>query len=204
MILTREYLEKNYKTNILYLSLMRSDIEKIEDNVFISFGKLKILRLECNQLTEIDENTFNGLFDLEELYANDNYIKKIHKNAFSKLTKLKHLNLTDSKFTFLHKNTFSKLINIETISMCCNYMKKINRHIFSKNKNLKALYLPNCLRYISKYAFVNNKIITIKFGYIGSFDLDLKSFDILILFNCYHLSIDGFKKIKKSLSYYNF
>ena len=184
--------------------------------------KLKNLSLECYlDLYVIDENTFNGLNNLENLNLLYNYITKINPSTFINLEKLKELNLSGNELEEINKDTFNGLNNLENLNLSSNKLKKINSFAFNGLNNLKNLNLSdNKLEEINKDTLngLNNlenlNLLSNKLKKINPFAFiylkKLKNIDLLInndsLKNNYLnliKNIDNIKNINKIYDLYN-
>jgi Leucine-rich repeat (LRR) protein len=57
--------------------------------MFSGLKHLEVIKLNFNQLTSIDNDTFGGLENLKEIYLSNNKLSNIDTRIFQGLTKLK-------------------------------------------------------------------------------------------------------------------
>lgn len=125
----------------------------LEDDGFKNLPALERLFLSHNQLLDISDNIFNGLYELTHLdisynmevptVAADDYSGGLNlpKTIFSSLTKLKFLDFSHSKLNTLSTAAFSRLgNNIQQLSLCYTFFPTLLDRMFS-NTNLKVLDL---------------------------------------------------------------
>ena len=70
---------------------------------------MHFLYLSRNQITEIKENSFSGLNNLQQLYLNDNQITEIKENSFSGLNNLQKLRLVTNQISESNMSRLKKL-----------------------------------------------------------------------------------------------
>lgn len=126
---------------------------------------LRVLHLDRNELTEIDETHLAGLTKLAEFKATDNQIESLHYAAFSNNTLLSEIDLSrnriggltpgvfkgSSYFTIvLARNMitdirlcFQNLENLSTLDLSNNQITQIPEDTFAQTTNLVDVYLQN-------------------------------------------------------------
>jgi len=106
-------------------------------------SKLLILKLNDNNLTRLNQNTFSGLTNLKTLMLSKNSINIIEKGAFYGLSNLETLNLSYNRIDNIEEEAFNGLDNLNTLDLGSNNLKKLSRNIFNKLGNLNYLTLFN-------------------------------------------------------------
>ncbi len=53
---------------------MWDKIKQLQPITFNGLNKLKVINFSCNELTEIDQSTFNGLCNIEYIWFHDNIL----------------------------------------------------------------------------------------------------------------------------------
>ncbi|GAB6024281.1 TOLL-like receptor [Chamberlinius hualienensis] len=84
-------------SNVTQLYLNNSLIEEIHHFALANMTKLKLLDLSHNQLTTIEENTFNQLIHLEKLLLSNNKLNQLPDNSFDSLKSIQLLHLHSNK-----------------------------------------------------------------------------------------------------------
>ncbi|XP_052286945.1 leucine-rich repeat-containing G-protein coupled receptor 4-like [Dreissena polymorpha] len=100
--------------NIGTLQLSDFDLSRIPNFVH-TMPKLEWLSFALNNITEIDNNDFRGLTELEELYLDNNRITTIHAHAFETNTKLRKLTLVNNTLTSIPNSVAN--LNLEELEM---------------------------------------------------------------------------------------
>ncbi|GAB5584416.1 toll-like receptor 8 [Prionailurus iriomotensis] len=139
-------------TELRYLNLSSTSLQKIPAMWFQSMHNLKVLHLEFNYLVdEIASGEFlTKLPSLEILDLSYNYVKakypryiNISQN-FSHLKLLQTLHLRGYVFQELRAEDFQPLMNLsnlKTINLGINFIKQINFTLFQNFSNLSIIYL---------------------------------------------------------------
>ena len=176
---------KNKFEQILELNFCQNKIKKIEKEVFEKLTNLRILNLEINEITKIEnlENchflnylnlnynkidqieNLDNLINLEKLYLIGNLIKKIEN--LSKLKKLKYLSLGINKLKDI-ENIENEIFYLEELTLFKNKIKNIPENFSlpflkffylnsNKIKQIGNIFLPN----LEELYLQNNKIFSI-------------------------------------------
>jgi Leucine-rich repeat (LRR) protein len=138
------------------LSLSRNEIESIESDSFLTEPfESNILQfyLSENKLTKIQQTTFNGLFKLEILHIDKNFIEEIEINSLANLNQLKELKIKSNKIKIIRNEMFFGKTNLEILNLYQNSIETIESIPFNTLRSLKMLHL------------FSNKIKEIKFGH---------------------------------------
>jgi len=93
------------------LSLQGNQLTRLDDGEsgagpFVNLGTLTELFLSRNQLTSLEERTFDGLSELRLLTVARNKLEAVDEKAFSGLKRLEKLFLNDNNLKYLSNATF--------------------------------------------------------------------------------------------------
>lgn len=97
--------------------------------------------MDDNDINEMDENTFRGLYDLETLLLGNNLISVLHKDIFSDLYHMVELQLQSNHLKELPAALFEKTVNLERLDLKNNKIKVIDSKLFATLKKLKVVDL---------------------------------------------------------------
>lgn len=100
---------------------------------------LRSLTLTTNNLKEIDENSFDNLYNLEALYLSYNNISELKSLVFNKLTKLTLLDLSYNNIENLPKEIFSSNNQLNTLILHNNPLSNLRSEWFDSLINLEKL-----------------------------------------------------------------
>ncbi|XP_019623430.1 PREDICTED: leucine-rich repeat-containing protein 4B-like [Branchiostoma belcheri] len=115
----------------------------------------KLLCLEHNKISKIEDGALANLPRLGALYLNDNQITTIHCDAFAYLPCLYSLDLRNNQITTIHSDTFANLPQLQSLCLKKNKITTIHSDTFAN--------LPK-LRFLSLY---DNQITTIPSEWAG-------------------------------------
>ncbi|CAL8100961.1 unnamed protein product [Orchesella dallaii] len=108
-------------------------------------GKLKILDLGYNKITDVNKDDFGGLTSITRLGLSANMISYIEEDAFTSLPRLEKLDLSDNSIQFIHNNAFTSLSrSLMLLYLQNNLLQKIPFQGLS-SLELKTLDLSNNL-----------------------------------------------------------
>ncbi|KAM9577397.1 toll-like receptor 8 isoform 1-T2 [Trichechus inunguis] len=139
-------------TQLRYLNLSSTSLQKIPATWFYNMSQLKVLYLEFNYLVhEIASGAFLRylpsleILDLSFNYARTEYPQYINiSENFSKLMSLQVLHLRGYVFQELRKEDFLPLLglpNLKAINLGINFIKQIDFTIFQHFHKLSIIYL---------------------------------------------------------------
>lgn len=122
--------------NIDELYIANSHLESIEipDTVHLSD-----IEIYGNNITRLENGTFDGQASLINLVLRDNNILEIDEDAFAGLGALVHLNLLANHVEELAPRTFQSLTNLTSLDMERNRLRSISDELFSNNPLLTVL-----------------------------------------------------------------
>jgi Leucine-rich repeat (LRR) protein len=134
--------------NVLTFQVINCNVSKVSKGNFYGFKKLTGLNLWNHwfkPICTIDDNTFEELDSLEELYLARNQITQIYRNTFKNLKKLTILHLNENQIDELPRNVFKnnlKLkLKLKEIFLKNNQISFIHYRTFENLKTLKNLDL---------------------------------------------------------------
>lgn len=128
-------------TNLTNLTIIDSAIEEIEQNSLVQLENLQVLEISLSELQRLDDFTFGNLTNLNQLILNDNFISEIDPYTFSNLTNLRELELKNNELEVIYADTFIGLTNVEVIDLSGNPIKNIEESSFDSCISLRKLIL---------------------------------------------------------------
>ena len=161
------------------MNLSEKRIESIKSNAFEDHNCLKKIKLNKNDINELEPDCFNHLTRLETLYMCNNKLTAIKGLEFERLAFLKHLNLKRNQIDSIESNSFVNLAHLEFLDLSFNDMKCVTAKIFAGLISLKNLNLEsNQISYIEKDSFIalsNMFILNLESNLLKQFDKSLFS-----------------------------
>ncbi|XP_022826926.1 protein artichoke-like [Spodoptera litura] len=144
--------------NLMHLNLSRNNIKEIENFSFYS-SSMMTLDLSQNKIHHLNFLQ-NCLFNLTELYLNDNNITVVQKNIFANQSQIVKLDLSMNGIISIEPNSLP-LNNLQYLNIEGNNLNGvIKKNIFSPAKYLKFLDLSNFnLSKIDDSAFINLNVL---------------------------------------------
>lgn len=142
-----KYIEIGFFLRFLQLESLELDRNNLllDDDTFRGLDKLKFLSLSDNKLTNISRGLFD-LISLEKLELWKNELTRIEQSTFERLTNLTTLELSYNKLNFIHDEAFRNLRKLANVSLKSNEITNISRKLFestllekieiSNNKNI--------------------------------------------------------------------
>jgi Leucine-rich repeat (LRR) protein len=115
---------------------------------------LNFLNLSEQSLTDLSNDSFNGLYDLEAFHLRTNRLTNLPLYVFKELFSLKYLHLDENKLETLSKEIFFGLSNLTNLSISHNRIISIQNETFIYLINLRNLTLnSNQIKFIDKNGF---------------------------------------------------
>ena len=124
-------------TNVEFIHLDLNQISLIEENSFENCSVLYEIDLSYNLITAVLAKTFSGAHKLLNLWLTGNKIKYIERNAFENLKSLKKISLSDNQVIFISAEFFKNLIGLEEVYVINNAISNIESDSFKFTKSLK-------------------------------------------------------------------
>ncbi|XP_028314387.1 reticulon-4 receptor [Gouania willdenowi] len=118
-----------------------SNLRTISSSAFQGLTKLHTLHLHRCGLSELPVKVFRGMFSLQYLYLQDNYILTLHEDTFLDLANLTYLYLHNNKIKIVTNNMFRGLINLDRLLLHQNRVIFVQPRAFSDLGKLKSLFL---------------------------------------------------------------
>lgn len=142
------------------LELQKNAIEKIPSGVFANARHLKEIDLSVNQISEIEDNAFDGLDKLMFIYLEKNRIKTLKNGTFAGAGHLSGLRLGENEIETIEDGAFN-LPELNTLFLGSNKIKTLSDSIFNGAQKLQAIDLRlNSIVYIGR-AFDNLKELVV-------------------------------------------
>ncbi|XP_062587593.1 leucine-rich repeat transmembrane neuronal protein 2-like [Saccostrea cucullata] len=116
-----------------------NQITNLEDNAFDGLSNLKELNLQLNQITTLEDNAFHGLSNLKTLVLSNNRITTVQDNAFAGLHNLSYLSLYRNQISAIPNNVFKELPNLKTLHIFSNNITTLDKNMFLGLPKLKTL-----------------------------------------------------------------
>lgn len=119
------------------ITMTRMEISAINKNVFKSFTHTHTIDLSFNQITEIEDKSFELNSNLENLKLQGNKLLKINKNLFfGDFNELTELNLSFNGISSIEESAFNNLVGLIVIDISQNCLKQLPSDLFKKNIQL--------------------------------------------------------------------
>lgn len=129
-------------TSIQYLTLINNNIQRIEDNTFVSQPQIRSLRLFNSNIHELGEDAFLGLANLTSLSMINNRISEILPRTFEPLVSVSYLDMERNNLTRVG-DFYSNNLELRSLYLEYNQIVAISptfvRHLRSENLNLVNL-----------------------------------------------------------------
>ena len=97
-------------------------LDRLHSHTFIGRKNLRVLHLNHSRVTEIENQTFNGLKSLTALHLEGNSLSRLQGWEFSRLSHLRELHLQDNTITTIATNTFAGLKSLELLNLAGNLL----------------------------------------------------------------------------------
>ncbi|KAK2571751.1 Immunoglobulin superfamily containing leucine-rich repeat protein, partial [Acropora cervicornis] len=124
--------------------LVETQLSNVPQNAFNGLSNLETIKIHRNPLSRIDGNAFKGLSRLEDFLATKNNLHTLPDGIFSDLVNLKMLKLGHNKITSISSNLLSGLRKLEFLSMPNNKISHVSETAFdSVASSLLTLHLKH-------------------------------------------------------------
>lgn len=123
------------------IDLSFNQISEIEDRTFRGLFRLKYLSLDSNLLTKIKNKTFSGLRSLQRLDLSKNIIEELESGAFARFINLKVLQLNLNRISRLQSGIFRGFRSIQRIDLSVNGLNNVEEGVFDGLPTLQILEL---------------------------------------------------------------
>ena len=118
-------------------------LEFLPIDIVDSFPKIKKFSIYKTSLKTISKKNFHGLRYLMHLSLSFNQISSIDEDTFDDQVDIINIHLDNNKLTSLQPKIFSKLSNLDSLFLNKNQLTSLDASIFSNNYNLTLLFLDN-------------------------------------------------------------
>ncbi|XP_024938934.1 protein artichoke [Cephus cinctus] len=125
--------------NLLSLDLSHNAIETIGEGTFNETVRLANLSLDHNLLTSIPD--LSTMYNITNLYLNDNYIQNITRGTFSNLSYLTNVTLNNNLIEYVEPLAFSNLPMLMELDLSNNKIHHLPLNWMLAQMNLRNLYL---------------------------------------------------------------
>ena len=118
-----------------------NQLSQLPEDVFDGLSNLQRLRLSDNELTALPEDVFDGLDSLEELRLFRNRISTLSEDVFDGLDSLEHLHLGHNQISTLPEDVFDGLGSLEELWLTYNQFSELPEDVFDGLGSLEILEL---------------------------------------------------------------
>lgn len=131
-----------YKTfSDTYLKTLNMSMVNLKTLRKLGNGNLTTIDFSYNNISVINSQVFEGLFNLISLNMSGNAISKLQVSVFQDLKNLKELRLSFNYLSKLPKNIFNTLKSLEILDLSSNALDRVDG--FERLTSLKKLFLTN-------------------------------------------------------------
>ena len=138
---------------LVVFSASKNGLQKIlpfSNDILNGMDNLKSLYLDNNQLTNLEQNTFEELISLENLILSSNHLTTIERHTFGGLKSLKNLHLNSNQLRTIELHAFDDLENLEVLNLKNNELASLDMDICLNLKNLKKFLISKKVQYFYK------------------------------------------------------
>ena len=129
--------------SVTILRLDKNNITEIEKYAFQKLPSLKVLSMRHNHITNLGMGMFHGLIQLEMLILSYNHVTHISGGTFATLNMIKYIHLYSNKIELLDSQVFSNCTHLERLDLGHNKIKEIHPDHFTDLINVKMLSLDS-------------------------------------------------------------
>jgi Leucine-rich repeat (LRR) protein len=129
--------------NIRKLSFDRTNLKAVSKKNFHGLSKLGYLNINRNQISSIDEDTFDDLESIFWIHLDDNKLTTLPPKVFSKLATLDTLYLNGNQLTALDAGTFKNNHKLAILIMDNNKFTTFAPDMFSSQILMRQIWLHN-------------------------------------------------------------
>lgn len=127
------------KIDFEIITLTYNGIESLQNDTFIGCENLQNLILTNDRLHAIDRNAFDGLSNLDSLALNDNQLRDL-SGRFDPLISLKYLQLSHNKIEIVDKNWFRNNLRLELLKLAHNRISSFGDNTVSHLK-IRSIFI---------------------------------------------------------------
>lgn len=129
---------KNLPSTLVEMDLSYNQLQVIKVDDFSHLPKLRVLHLQYNNISLIEDDAFQFNLLLEYVDIFNNSLKEIPARALQPLTNLKHLLMSNNLYQQATlASSFSRFIHLQTLSMGGPLVQGLKKGDFHPLKNIK-------------------------------------------------------------------
>lgn len=113
------------------LNISHNSIHRLPGGSFRHLPQLRILRLDCNRLQEINDSAFENLGELLTLNLSNNELEKLSREVFLGLGNLTLLLIEKNRLSQVDPDTFHLLRSLEVLHLTSNALQNFSQVIKS-------------------------------------------------------------------------
>ena len=151
-----------YPINIKMLELIENNIAQVSETAFRGLYKLTGLLLSKNKIELLQGNVFHDLLRLSYLNLSRNRIVSISPAVFNGLGKLMFLSISYNRLTYLDESLFKGLSNLTDLYLSYNFLKLVTSELLTLPQ-LNFLDLSNNPLNLTQVVPVFSKLSTLRF-----------------------------------------
>jgi Leucine-rich repeat (LRR) protein len=128
--------------NVEKIRISNMSIGRVDKDIFSRFDS-NLLVLTCSHcmITDIDDDAFHRLRNLQQLSFDNNYLKEVKANWFKDLAYLTYLDLNYNNIERIDKDIFLNAPNIVDLRLSGNRLVCLDLESLSKLNDLKRIFL---------------------------------------------------------------
>ncbi|XP_022616855.1 toll-like receptor 13 [Seriola dumerili] len=111
--------------NATSLNLASNQIAKITMTDLRGLSKVRVVEVQYNLISHIDDGAFTDLTELKVLIMDENKLTQLTDDMFQGLSKLVTLSLYSNHISYISPVAFQSLVNIETVILGANQLHQI-------------------------------------------------------------------------------
>lgn len=156
-----EYLPENFDEifpNLRNFWIIDCFMKSVTKMNFKKLEQLEYLSISMNEYFEnVEEDAFDDLIELKDLYMQSNVITKLFPLTFSKMEKLELIDLSANRLTSLDVNVFANNKRLEYLIISANNLMTLESGTLDSLKTLKKLWLnDNEITHLPTNLLANN------------------------------------------------
>lgn len=144
------------------MEVQATPLKALKRSNFVGMSKLLVLNLDEARLSNIANNTFVDLINLEELSITKSFLAVLPVNILLPLTSLRSFDGKHNKITQLNRDLFQGNTAIEYINLIGNSFHDIKVDFTKLQSSIKEIYLLKCGCVNSYYVKLNPTQNTLK------------------------------------------
>jgi len=146
--------------------LQNTQVSNIPQNAFQGLSNLQAISIQKNPLASIAGNAFQGLTKLQELYLNRNNLTHVSRDSFKGITALTAIDISRNNLDSLPDSLFADTVNLNFLYLNYNKITTISATLLKNLGSLGFLRLSN------------NKISNISGGAFSSLSSSLRHLNL--------------------------